>query len=327
MTGGYSTDFIPVTPGDTIYLNAKLSGQKGMSGYNENKIFNCNLVSAGHSGSKYNVTVANNFKVVVPSNVYYIRASTEDNVQSPIVISTIRSISDSVKSNSSELVGIKNKGSLHDFFLGLGAEYDNSTHSYTYCDNTGLSLDDLIQAYYCTYNWWSAPNSKGVGSGTINVKCIFRPKTYVNTYYNVYNFMQAFNNLGVKIIDLSTTLRVGNSFKVITVSSFDFAFQGSTQIEEIRNVFDVSKCNTIRMSKALAKCKLLLFKNVKTNVNVKDLPSLNKESILFMVTNATPSSSITITLHPDAYSRLIADQDIINALAKQPLISLAEGTA
>lgn len=224
-----------------------------------------------------------------------------------------------------EIQGIKDKGTLHDFFLGLGVEYDNSTHSYTYCDNTGLSLEDLIQAYYCTYNWWNAPNSKGVGSGTIATKCIFRPKEFVNTYYNVYNFVQAFNNLGVKIIDLSTTFRVDNSFKVITVSSFDFAFQGSTQIEEIRNVFDVSKCNTIRMSKALAKCKLLLFKNVKTNVNVKDLPFLNKRSILYMISQASPSSPITITLHPTAYAMATADQEIQAELEKQPNISLAEG--
>ena len=224
-----------------------------------------------------------------------------------------------------EIQGIKDKGTLHDLFLGLGAEYDNSTNSYTYCDNTGLSLDDLIQAYYCTYNWWNAPNIKGAGSGPINVKCIFRPKEFNTTYYNIYNFMQSFNGLGVKIIDLSATSRVDDSYKVICVSSFDFAFQGSTRIEEIRNVFDVSKCNTIRMSKALAKCKLLLFKNVKTNVDIKDLPLLNKRSILYMITKATPSSPITITLHPTAYAMATADQEIQAELEKQPNISLAEG--
>lgn len=224
-----------------------------------------------------------------------------------------------------EIQGIKDKGTLHDLFLGLGAEYDNSTNSYTYCDNTGLSLDDLIQAYYCTYNWWNTPNIKGVGSGLINVKCIFRPKEYTSTYYNIYNFVQSFNGLGVKIIDLSATSRVDNSFKVITVSSFDFAFQGSTQIEEIRNVFDVSKCKTIRMSRALAKCKLLLFKSVKTNVDIKDLPLLNKRSILYMITEATPSSPIIITLHPTAYAMATADPEIQAELEKQPNISLAEG--
>ena len=221
--------------------------------------------------------------------------------------------------------GIKDNGTLHDLFLGFGAEYDNSTRSYTYCDNTGLSLDDLIQAYYCTYNWWNAPNGKGTGSGIMAAKCIFRPKDFVTTYYKNYNFAQAFNNLGVKIIDLSTTMRVDNSFKVINVSSFDFAFQGSTQIEEIRNVFDVSKCDTIRMSNALAKCKLLLFKNVKTNINVKDLPLLNKRSILYMISNASPSSPITITLHPTAYAMATADPEIQAELEKQPNISLAEG--
>ena len=61
---------------------------------------------------------------------------------------------------------------------------------------------------------------------------------------------------------------------------------------------------------------------VKGNISFSDSMMINKDSILCLIQNAAPTSAITITLHPDAYSRLADDTEIVAALEAQPLISL-----
>ena len=49
---------------------------------------------------------------------------------------------------------------------------------------------------------------------------------------------------------------------------------------------------------------------------------ISKESIYYIIQNATPTTVINITLHPDAYARLADDAEIVAALEAQPLVSL-----
>lgn len=70
--------------------------------------------------------------------------------------------------------------------------------------------------------------------------------------------------------------------------------------------------------------KLEYFRIVKlkNNLNFKDSPLLDKECVAYSINKAAPTSTITITLHPDAYARLANDADIVAALEAQPLITL-----
>ena len=77
--------------------------------------------------------------------------------------------------------------------------------------------------------------------------------------------------------------------------------------------------NTFKSCQALERVKIY---NIRVNVSLKDSPLLSKNSSVYMIQNAIPTTAITITLHPDAYSRLKDDADIIAALESQPLISL-----
>lgn len=62
--------------------------------------------------------------------------------------------------------------------------------------------------------------------------------------------------------------------------------------------------------------------NLMLNTGFKDSPNISKQSILYIVNNAVPTTAITITLHPDVYARLADDADIVAALEAQPLVSL-----
>ena len=53
-----------------------------------------------------------------------------------------------------------------------------------------------------------------------------------------------------------------------------------------------------------------------------DSSNLSQESVIYMIQKASPTTAITITLHPDAYARLKDDAEIVAALEAQPLVSL-----
>lgn len=72
-------------------------------------------------------------------------------------------------------------------------------------------------------------------------------------------------------------------------------------------------------------CKSLIeveIYNLAGSISFLDSNLINKKTILCAIQNAAPTSAITITLHPDAYTRLANDTDIVAALQAQPLVTL-----
>ena len=63
--------------------------------------------------------------------------------------------------------------------------------------------------------------------------------------------------------------------------------------------------------------------NMRASFNLSNSPLLSNESILFLISHEISTSTITLTLHPDAYSRAMADADILAALEQHTNISLA----
>ena len=62
---------------------------------------------------------------------------------------------------------------------------------------------------------------------------------------------------------------------------------------------------------------------MKGSLSFKDSPLLSNESILFLINHEASTSAITITLHPDAYARAMADEGILAALETHTNVSLA----
>jgi hypothetical protein len=83
---------------------------------------------------------------------------------------------------------------------------------------------------------------------------------------------------------------------------------------EIRGMFN--RCY------ALQEVKL---KSLHRNISLKDSSEISKNSILYMIENAVDSGNkITITLHEDAYNRLIDDEEISNAINAHGNIALSK---
>ena len=101
------------------------------------------------------------------------------------------------------------------------------------------------------------------------------------------------------------------------------SFWGCSNLKYIN--FTKFFCQNVKLNNAFIGCSSLIRVNLcrlSNSVNFVDSSHLSKDSILHAIQNAQPTSAITITLHPDAYSRLADDAEIVAALEAQPFISL-----
>ena len=65
------------------------------------------------------------------------------------------------------------------------------------------------------------------------------------------------------------------------------------------------------------------IKNLKLSIEISKTSFLEKDSLLYMIENATPTSTIYITLSSYCYNKYRNDPDVVAALSAQPLIKLA----
>ena len=68
--------------------------------------------------------------------------------------------------------------------------------------------------------------------------------------------------------------------------------------------------------------RICYIKNLRSSIEINKTPFLEKESLVYMIQNAAPTSAITIKLSSYCYDKYKADPDVVAALANQPLVSL-----
>ena len=123
-----------------------------------------------------------------------------------------------------------------------------------------------------------------------------------------------FNTLSNSANDLSTMIKISKSIRM---------FKNCKKLKYVSfiNVSEMPSGAPI----GLQSCVSLEYVNIiglKISLSLCDSPLISKRSVKLMIQNASPTSAITITLHPDAYARLADDADVVAALEAQPLVSL-----
>ena len=106
--------------------------------------------------------------------------------------------------------------------------------------------------------------------------------------------------------------------------SMRYAFYKCKKLAFVCSPIDISGINTIEdntFQECASLCELR-FWGLKTNLPLGDSLVISKGSIIYIIQNAAPSTAIIINLHPDAYTRLADDADVVAALEAQPLVSL-----
>ena len=140
-------------------------------------------------------------------------------------------------------------------------------------------------------------------------------KNYKQEYTS--GFETFFSTINIEVIVLHITpFGVDYVFKD---SVYTFAYSNIRCILGLMQLID-------RDVNVFAGCKSLKFVflyKLGINVSFKDCPKLSKHCVRYMIENAT-DATITITIHPTAYERAIADAGVQAALANKTNVSLAK---
>lgn len=216
---------------------------------------------------------------------------------------------------------------LRPLYIAAGAEYNESTGNYELNGITDLTESDMIYIYeYKNYHF--SLNTARYFQENKNVRTIF-PMNTVNTVYdqlfknNKLSLTSVLMNSNLEVIKFSKSQTLEHTKGIPTESgSMASMFTNAKKLKTVYPI-DVSAVTSIGASFdgtiALIDVRLC---GLKCSAIFKDSTNISKESVLYMMQYALPTSAIAITLHPDAYARLADDTDIVAALEAQPLVSL-----
>lgn len=102
----------------------------------------------------------------------------------------------------------------------------------------------------------------------------------------------------------------------------DYIFAQSPILKYIYGIFSI-QLNNRKVFLGCKDLRIALVTEIKNNISFVDSPKLSKHCVRYMIANAT-DAVITITLHPEAYERAIADAGVQAALSNKTNVSLAK---
>ena len=199
--------------------------------------------------------------------------------------------------------------------------YVHKTGHWAYCyvgDLTSKDMADIaiLPKIYNAFPPFFACNFQGRAyASNISVPATGNLRGYTKEYKS--GFETFFNNTNNEVIVLHDSPFVVNY--VFDDNIFTFAY---TSLRCILGLVQLKGQDT----NVFAGCKSLKFvflHKLGINISFKDCPKLSKHCVRYMIENAT-DTTITITLHPEAYKRAIADAGVQTALANKTNVSLAK---
>ena len=225
---------------------------------------------------------------------------------------------------------------LRPLFISAGALYNSTnvdvlrtapwgetvTHKagHYYLNGLGDITEEQMVKIYNMGKYWQSENAQGFGCE--NARTNLLPTDYLLYFYKTFNLSQTFNSTTIEVISLVAEKYIGSPQGEIKVSNINFFTQSAQLLKRIVGLINAENVTTNKVSINGEGLEFIYIKKLKVNVSMHNAKSLKKESVLYMIENAVPSSAITITLHSDAYARLADDAEIVAALEAQPLISL-----
>ena len=150
-----------------------------------------------------------------------------------------------------------------------------------------------------------------------------------------YMFYNCYSMVSVPLLDTSSVTSMnymfGSCSSLVSVPLFDtssvtsmYYMFGSCYSMVSVPLLDTSSVTI--MNYMFGSCYSLVYcnlKNLKLSIDISATSLLEKSSLLYMIDNASPTDAITITLSAYCYTKFSNDPDVVAALSKQPLVSLA----
>lgn len=224
-----------------------------------------------------------------------------------------------------------NSGTLRDLYISAGAKYNETTGFYELNGLTDITEEEMRAIYT---QWQKDVGTAGHNTGWLTLPPNMR--TNLPSLYRADLISALSNSIGGSSVEVLCIAEQSNDTRVMYVAATQAVAQNN--MPKLRRVIGIWRYNDKNPSnfnftygQPFSKCPLLeeiRMSKINKSHTFAVSPNLSKESVLYMITNANPPSgaaagSITITLHPTAYTRLKDDADIVAALeAKGGVITL-----
>lgn len=195
-----------------------------------------------------------------------------------------------------------------DLFEGAGATFNATTGYFELNGLTDLSYTEIMSIYQ--HKAFFSASELYINCANIRTVFKYSGRAVINNYNSMFEMCT-----GIEII-------VANEYPYYPNTSTYHMFYNCSKLKFIGNII----YNSTNLSNAFTGCYSLERVSIhllKVNLSLSDSPRLSVTSVKEMITKATNTNAITITLHATAYARAIADSGVQAALEAHPTITLA----
>lgn len=276
---------------------------------------------------QYKINSDNHYTKSDADNKFATKESTDTKVAKTDIVQSVGNATDKIMSQkASTMAFAANTPSgdpMHYMYECVGAKWNAKTGFWELNGLTDITNEQMLTIYVETNNFLMYQSNMQA------CYCFSKCRTNIpNTPY-----LSSISRLQSGWIDFFR--QSGNIEVVVFKSIYSYKFKpdtlngvflGCINLRLIDGILDVSKCHKDNRNDFINCGKLESVKLYKLNysIGLASCKMLSSESVQYMIENAT-DATITITLHPEAYDRAIADTGVQTALANKTNVSLAKG--
>lgn len=209
---------------------------------------------------------------------------------------------------------------MHNSYLSIGAIWNSDTGFWEMNGLNDLTNEDMLWIYKMAYVTPLPVDRVDYAPFSYNYRFINKARTTKTIPFKSVSLI----NLIMPMFTWNCCIEIIHFNKFDTVQLYfghSVSLAYCQNLKEIRDIVNIDNSDaTMEKDYKLEEVRFIL----KSNVKIGDSPKLSVASVKYMIENAS-SSAITITLHPEAYERAIADTGVQTALANKTNVSLAKG--
>ena len=231
----------------------------------------------------------------------------------------------SVEESLLELDKFAGGGNLRALFEAAGAVYNENTGYYELYAKEGgltdLTESDMLNTFiysmalFNTNNWDCAfSDNKKIRINLVDTGRSAIGGIGYEMWYSLGGFCRGANNMEVaRVVQ-----------QCYPSGRFIGAFANCWNLRTVIGIINIMSYNTLNSFYRCYKLTNIRIRRLSASISFSDSPLLSMESILYMIQNSEAKSTITITLHPEAFAKVISDADIQAALSKKEFVSLVQ---
>lgn len=208
---------------------------------------------------------------------------------------------------------------LRQLYAACGAVFNDITGFYELNGLTDITEEQMAQIYVATKDY-PAPASHCDGETGIRTNIIRRKN--VGLLYDIEQRMDNYFRYcsELEVVWASPSWEIPLGLRALRTTTM---FSNCVKLRSVFGYIDMSSC--VQSGLMFWNCPALQdvwLQHIGQDVHLAESPLISKDSIIYMMYNCQPAAKIIITLHPDAYDRLISDPDIMLGLGDNKNITL-----